>query len=339
MTDSPIALFFKHSCIRCGALFEPPRKGRRKYCDACAGIVENEQQLTYWRTHRKSQSSVVKLCLKCGKALPPTPGYPYSLKTYCDPCRILGVRESQARRRAVVRHARGLDKTVTKPCVRCGKDMLLLASRAEKRKYCTECRLVVDREVVKASARLQAREGRQPVGIINCVDCGKDVLALSKRQIRCDECRLVNAQVFYAIRELRSAIYNKAIVDPADARKFVVQMIAEEGLDFKQYAIDGIVERVIVDRVIVDRRKVNEYLKPDDKGGWTKDDETQTKPDDPTWCPDSREGKHYFSGADALGVMARVKVGLSQDENRPDIIRCIYCGKKSPQSADYKEEP
>jgi len=198
----------------------------------------------------------VKVCRRCGTLLPPTPGYSFSLKRWCTACQKLRNHESSARSREKYRIGRGLGPNVNKPCVRCGKVMNLKPSTAKVRKYCGECRLIVDKEKMKiSSARGLSRE---PVRIINCADCGKEMLVIYKTQVRCHDCKIIRCKIFTAVRALRSAVYNKAIVNPADARKLVVDMIAEDGLDFKQFAIDGIVEKVIVDRRTLDKYKGKE---------------------------------------------------------------------------------
>lgn len=357
-------------CKRCGTTMYPKPGYEcvvRDYCERCAFPHMQERR----RAGRHKQGlglPVTKPCARCGKMMTLTG--PQKMRKYCPDCSHPHMKEYQAQFRDEVRRAAGIPDLVIKPCAKCGKEMTLDRSStsyatkycnecreaarvapiikqcarcgkemklekvpgANAIKYCSECRPLIYNERHKESSRPSSRKPPKPVYIINCKDCGKEVLATCSSQVRCDDCREVKRETYFTIRRLRWAIANRAVVDPAGAKRFVAQMIAEDGPEFKKLAIDGIVERVIIDK-----RKVNEYLKPEIKEMWTEEDEKQTEPD-PESCPEARDGKHFFSGADAMGVMARVKAGLPPDENRMEVIRCIYCGKKHADSIDYVKE-
>ena len=80
---------------------------------------------------------------------------------------------------------------------------------------------------------------------IVCVDCGQTVEVRSIVTKRCPECRKVNASLFYAVRHVRSQFASVAEQDPETAKRLHSQMVAEEGPDFAELALDGIPDRML----------------------------------------------------------------------------------------------
>jgi hypothetical protein len=118
-----------------------------------------------------------------------------------------------------------------KNCVVCGTDMGVVHHST---KYCSTC-------------RPERQRHGAPVRVRSCVDCGCAFFVTGGRHKRCSDCRAVRTQIYHAIRGLRAAIANKAIANPDDAIRFVQDMVQEDGAKFTNWAIDGVVERIIVD--------------------------------------------------------------------------------------------
>jgi ribosomal protein L37E len=82
------------------------------------------------------------------------------------------------------------DKKFITRCVRCGKDMEAYRSR---KKYCSDCRKVVNAEMAKQSYLNKKRNRKKEDRYINCAICGKRIKATGIANLKycSDECRAI----------------------------------------------------------------------------------------------------------------------------------------------------
>ena len=66
-----------------------------------------------------------------------------------------------------------------------------------------------------------------------CVDCGQEFQYHGHVRHRCDECQEVHRQLaytrFFAYKEIRGDLWNMKVISPEAAKRFVQQMVEEEG--------------------------------------------------------------------------------------------------------------
>ena len=109
-------------------------------------------------------------CIKCGTSLEAYFIYSGTVKTtgnrkYCDPCYVEVKKQwvQTSIQRAKERDER-VKKIKTKPCKRCNKDFMCSSLN---RKYCSECKITIDKENSLRSSLKYIRDHKRALGLIH----------------------------------------------------------------------------------------------------------------------------------------------------------------------------
>jgi hypothetical protein len=131
---------------------------------------------------------------------------------------------------------------VQKNCVSCGIDIGIVF---HTQKYCKPCFERIVKERRKASSRRNRSECPPAIKVKTCIDCGVEFLNQWSNARRCRECKNVLAQCYFAIRRIRSEINTKSIVTPTEARGIVEDMLKEEGQEFTELMVNGMMNKIL----------------------------------------------------------------------------------------------
>jgi len=78
--------------------------------------------------------------------------------------------------------------------------------------------------------------------MVNCRECGKEFIPNPKSRRYCNDCINLRQSIFYSICDVRR-LYHRLIKDnPIKAIELKKEMIKEEGEEFTNFCIDGILE-------------------------------------------------------------------------------------------------
>ena len=102
-----------------------------------------------------------------------------------------------------------------------------------------------------------------------CRDCGINFEGSPTAKM-CPECRKIRYALFWEYVHLRRSFADLAQVSPDEARLLSEQMEAEEGKEFREDALDGILENVSEGRPYTRKWKKKE-VKKDEADGREKD--------------------------------------------------------------------
>ncbi len=132
---------------------------------------------------------------------------------------------------------------VRKACARCKVDMGMVYPA---RKYCSDCLKPIATERVRIYRKAHPEKGPvRPLQIISCADCGIDFVASRCDRKRCPDCRDVKNQCFHAIKRIRREMFTKSLVTPEEARGIVEDMLKEEGKEFTELMVNGLMSRIL----------------------------------------------------------------------------------------------
>lgn len=79
-----------------------------------------------------------------------------------------------------------------------------------------------------------------------CIECGKPYVAQRRASTKCESCRNVRAQKYFAICNMRSQFAQLCETNPERALEIYEEMKKIEGGNFTETALDGIPEKLLL---------------------------------------------------------------------------------------------
>lgn len=92
----------------------------------------------------------------------------------------------------------------------------------------------------------------------HCVECHSEFTTFRNERIHCRDCKDVKGETFHVLNIARAEFSRLAVKNPKQAREMANQIIKEEGEEFKELLLDGILdvpEEELKRRVILQHHK------------------------------------------------------------------------------------
>ena len=138
------------------------------------------------------------------------------------------------------------------------------ARRSNNQTRCRACYLKA-----QAASRQRWKQRNAPekkvIQARNCCDCGVSFLPQHDSAKRCPSCREEQHKEYFqrrsVIARIRGNYASLAVLDPAAAREFDEAMRAEEGDEFVEFVLDGMVEKARAGTLVPTPKDVRVYPK------------------------------------------------------------------------------
>ena len=135
---------------------------------------------------------------------------------------------------------------VTKVCIICGVTFEITDNRGNRKLCSSECSSEYRRKRARQRYKGVAREFRP------CEACGV-IIPMRRKQRFCSACSKEYQKsltpLYFESRRTRAVMYSLAEANPRIAEKIRSEMISEEGPEFTELAINGVIEKVKKSRV------------------------------------------------------------------------------------------